>query len=85
MRTVLYQFFGTSSFEECLVATVNAGGDAYTASAIVGSIAGAYYGPEEIPRRWVKKLDRSLVKELAALSRRLVDSSPLGLGEPVAR
>ena len=83
MKTVLHHFFGTGTFEDCLVATINAGGDTDTAGAIVGSIAGAYYGPEEIPPRWVRRLDRSLVKELGELSARLVERSPLGRGDPV--
>jgi ADP-ribosyl-[dinitrogen reductase] hydrolase len=82
MQTVLHSFFSTRSFEECLVATVNRGGDADTTGAIAGAIAGAYYGPEEIPHRWVKKLDRALVAELRALAGRMVDLSPLGRGEP---
>jgi ADP-ribosyl-[dinitrogen reductase] hydrolase len=82
LRAVLHAFFQARSFEECLVATVNQGGDADTTGAIAGAIAGAYFGPEAIPRRWVKRLDRALVDELAALSDRLVDASPLGRGEP---
>jgi ADP-ribosyl-[dinitrogen reductase] hydrolase len=84
MQTVLHFFFATGSFEECVVATVNQGGDADTTGAIVGALAGAYYGPEEIPRRWVRKLDPALIKEIASLSRRLVDRSPLARGEPPA-
>jgi ADP-ribosyl-[dinitrogen reductase] hydrolase len=79
---VLHAFFEARSFEECLVATVNQGGDADTTGAIAGAIAGAHFGPEAIPRRWVRRLDRALVEELSALSDRLVDASPLGRGEP---
>jgi ADP-ribosyl-[dinitrogen reductase] hydrolase len=81
MRTVLRAFFDAPSFEECLVATVNRGGDADTTGAIAGAIAGAYFGPEAIPRRWVKKLDLAVVEELETLSGGLVDLSPLGRGE----
>jgi len=82
LQTVLHHLFATPSFEECLVATVNQGGDADTTGAIAGAIAGAYYGPEAIPRRWTRKLDRSLAGELATLACRLVELSPLGGGEP---
>ena len=82
LQTVLHHFFATRSFEECLVATVNQGGDADTTGAIAGTIAGAYYGLEDIPRRWMRKLDRALVQELDALSLRLVDLSPIARGEP---
>jgi ADP-ribosyl-[dinitrogen reductase] hydrolase len=81
LRAVLCAFFQARSFEDCLVATVNLGGDADTTGAIVGAIAGAHFGLDAIPRRWVKKLDRALVEELAALSDKLVDASPLGRGE----
>src|SRR5919204_255382 len=65
MQTVLHHFFTTTSFEACLVATVNQGGDADTTGAIAGAIAGAYYGPEAIPARWLKRLDRAVAKEVA--------------------
>jgi ADP-ribosyl-[dinitrogen reductase] hydrolase len=77
LRTVLHFLFTTRSFEECVVGVVNQGGDADTTGAIAGAIAGAYYGPEELPRRWLKRLDRGLVEELGALARRLVDLSGL--------
>jgi ADP-ribosyl-[dinitrogen reductase] hydrolase len=84
MQTVLHHFFTTPSFEACLVATVNQGGDADTTGAIAGAIAGAYYGPEAIPARWLKRLDRAVTAEVAALAPRLVALSPLGRGEPPA-
>lgn len=82
-RTVLHYFFNTSSFEECLIATVNQGGDADTTGAIVGAIAGGYYGLDAIPSRWRRRLDRSVAGELSVLSSRLVDRSPLGKGVPI--
>lgn len=82
LQTVLHFAFGTRSFEECLVAVVNQGGDADTTAAIAGAIAGAYHGPEAIPRRWLRRLDRRLTDELARLADRLVDLSPVGRGRP---
>ncbi len=84
MQTVLHAFFSTRSFEQCLVETVNLGGDADTAGAIAGMIAGAYYGPRDLPRRWLKRLDPALARELTELSERLVELSPLvrGSGAP---
>jgi ADP-ribosyl-[dinitrogen reductase] hydrolase len=81
MQTVLHHLFTTSSFETCLVATVNQGGDADTTGAIAGAIAGAHYGAEAIPARWLERLERSLVAEIGALVRRLVELSPLAAGE----
>jgi ADP-ribosyl-[dinitrogen reductase] hydrolase len=77
MQTVFHHFFRSRTFEECVVATVNQGGDADTTGAIAGGLAGAYYGLERLPRRWLKKLDRSLVTELTRLADRLVALSPL--------
>ena len=56
-QTVLHHFFSTDSFESCLIATVNQGGDADTTGAIAGMLAGAHYGVEAIPGRWLKRLD----------------------------
>jgi ADP-ribosyl-[dinitrogen reductase] hydrolase len=83
MQTVLHYFLSTQSFEECLVATVNQGGDADTTGAIAGAIAGAYYGPTQLPRDWIAKLAPALVREIQALSEHLVERSPLGQGQPV--
>lgn len=77
MRTVLHHFFSTRTYEDCLVATVNCGGDSDTAGAIVGAIAGAYYGLDAIPDRWTTELDAVLVAELAALADALLARSPL--------
>ncbi|HTN51485.1 MAG TPA: ADP-ribosyl-[dinitrogen reductase] hydrolase [Anaeromyxobacter sp.] len=80
IQTVLHFLFSTRSFEDCLVAVVNQGGDADTTGAIAGAVAGAYYGLEGLPRRWTRKLDRVLVAELSRLADRLVDLSPVARG-----
>ncbi len=77
LRTVLDAFFSTNGFEECLVKTVNRGDDADTTGAIAGAIAGARYGLEAIPPRWIRALDPDLREELAALASQLVGRSPL--------
>jgi ADP-ribosyl-[dinitrogen reductase] hydrolase len=43
----------TSSFEEAVVAAINLGDDADTVAAVTGAIAGAMYGIQQIPARWV--------------------------------
>jgi ADP-ribosyl-[dinitrogen reductase] hydrolase len=80
IQTVLHFLFTTRSFEACLTAVVNQGGDADTTGAIAGAIAGAYYGPEELPIRWLKKLDGGLRAELERLATRMVALSPVGRG-----
>lgn len=64
MQTVLHHFFNTDSFESCVVATVNCGEDADTNGAIVGMLAGALYGVEAIPQRWLDKLDDAVNTEI---------------------
>jgi ADP-ribosyl-[dinitrogen reductase] hydrolase len=81
LQTVLHHLFATASFEDCLVAVVNQGGDADTTGAIAGAIAGAHYGLAALPRRWVKKLQPALRDELEKLAERLVALSPLSLPE----
>lgn len=76
MQTVFHCFFRSRSFEHCLVETVNQGGDADTTGAIAGALAGAYYGEEAIPARWLKKMDKKLLAELTELSERLIGLSP---------
>lgn len=76
MRTVFHYLFSTASFEECLIGIVNQGGDADTTGAIGGMIAGAFYGLDALPQKWLKKLNpdvRGSVKDQAV---RLTQLSP---------
>ncbi|MBS1213589.1 MAG: draG [Proteobacteria bacterium] len=57
VQTVLHHFFSTDPFESCVVQTVNCGEDADTTGALAGMLAGAHYGLEAIPRRWLDRLD----------------------------
>jgi ADP-ribosyl-[dinitrogen reductase] hydrolase len=79
IQTVLHAFFTTRGFEECIVAAVNKGGDADTTGAIAGAIAGAYYGPEALTPRWLRRLDPAVRDEIERLSERIVALSPLGI------
>jgi ADP-ribosyl-[dinitrogen reductase] hydrolase len=54
--TCFYLFLTTDSFEEALTEVVNLGGDTDTAGAILGALAGAFYGVEAIPERWLDGL-----------------------------
>lgn len=46
-------------FEEAVTYAANMGGDADTIAAICGGMAGAYYGFEKIPERWVATLSKA--------------------------
>lgn len=77
IQTVFHYLFETSNFKDCLIGVVNQGGDADTAGAIAGMIAGPLYGLADLPKIWTKKLDKSLYKEIESLSLWLVRHSPL--------
>ncbi len=77
-QTVCHYFFRGRDFEECVVATVNQGGDADTTGAIMGGLAGAFYGIERLPSRWLRKLERNVAREICTLAETLVDLSPMG-------
>lgn len=76
LQTVFHYFFSTAGFEECLTGIVNQGGDADTTGAIGGMLAGAYYGFEALPRRWLRKLDKNVQGEIEELVPRLLALSP---------
>ncbi|MEE7627514.1 ADP-ribosyl-[dinitrogen reductase] hydrolase [Methylobacter sp. Wu8] len=64
VQTVLHYFFSTDSFESCLIATVNQGGDADTTGALAGMLAGAKYGIGQIPGRWLQQMDQQVVAQI---------------------
>ena len=66
MQTVLHHLLAAESFDACLVATVNQGGDADTTGAIVGMLAGALWGRAAIPARWLDALDPQVRAEITA-------------------
>ncbi len=66
--TCLYLLLTTSSFEEAITEVVNLGGDTDTAGAILGAMAGAYYGVDAIPARWLAGLQNREGIEARALA-----------------
>lgn len=65
MQTVLHFYFATTSFEDCVIRTVNQGGDADTTGALAAMLAGATYGTAAIPRAWSSRLDERVKNEIA--------------------
>ena len=83
LKTVFQALFAHDSFESILVDVVNRGGDADTTGAIAGMLAGACYGPDQIPMQWLKTLDlgvRRACEEqslaLLSLADRRIESRP---------
>jgi ADP-ribosyl-[dinitrogen reductase] hydrolase len=64
VRTVLSVYFTRSSMRDCVVETVNRGGDADTAGALAGMLAGATFGVSAIPREWLHRLDAAVLAEI---------------------
>ena len=52
----LYRALAAKDFEDAVRTAINAGGDADTAGAMAGAVAGARFGEEEIPENWLKGL-----------------------------
>lgn len=83
MRAVFQAFVQTDSFEAAMIDVVNRGGDADTTGAILGMIAGAHYGVEAIPPRWLTALDRNVRDLCESQALDLLELSPLMSGLPV--
>jgi ADP-ribosyl-[dinitrogen reductase] hydrolase len=78
LKAVFQGFFSQDTFEDILVDVVNRGGDADTTGAIAGMLAGALYGPDNIPARWRSGLNiktmlacRDQALNLVSLSRQI--------------
>lgn len=74
LQAVLQALLDTGSFEDCLIDVVNRGGDADTTGAIAGMLAGALYGRESLPARWLKALDPVVRERCAAQAHALVQA-----------
>jgi ADP-ribosyl-[dinitrogen reductase] hydrolase len=64
--TCLYLLMTTDCFEEALIEIVNLGGDADTTGAILGALAGAHYGVDTIPDRWLEGLQNRTAIDIRA-------------------
>lgn len=60
VQTVLHHFFNAPDYASAVIGAVNQGGDADTTGALVGMLAGARFGAQALPRRWLNKLDRTV-------------------------
>ena len=76
LQAVLQALFASDSFEDCLIDVVNRGGDADTTGAIAGMLAGALYGPQALPRRWLAALDPGIAKRCREQTRALLGTAP---------
>jgi ADP-ribosyl-[dinitrogen reductase] hydrolase len=66
LEAALWSFARTTNFQDAVLAAVNLGDDADTTGAVCGQIAGAFYGADGIPPRWLELLaKRDLITDLA--------------------
>ena len=66
LRAALWSFWRTGTFEAAVLQAANLGDDADTTAAVCGQLAGAFYGEQGIPDRWLAKL--AMREEIAALA-----------------
>lgn len=78
--TCLYLLLTTDSFEEAILEVVNLGGDSDTAGAILGAMAGAHYGLDAVPARWLAALQNR--EGIDARAQALAQRSTEGLEIP---
>ncbi|KLO22924.1 MULTISPECIES: ADP-ribosylglycohydrolase family protein [unclassified Marinitoga] len=56
LEIALWSFYNTDNFKDAVLTAINFKGDTDTIGAIIGQLAGAYYGFNEIPKLWVLKI-----------------------------
>lgn len=65
LEAVLWLFMNFDSYEQMVLGAVNLGGDTDTIAAIVGGLAGIYYGFSKIPNKWIQTICRKKeIKEM---------------------
>lgn len=58
LEAAIWCLMTTDSFEDCVIRAVNLGNDTDTVGAVAGGLAGALYGYDNIPKRWLSDLIR---------------------------
>ncbi|MEW4568800.1 ADP-ribosylglycohydrolase family protein [Tautonia sp. JC769] len=82
--TCFYLLLTTESLEEALIDVVNLGGDADSAGAILGALAGAHYGLDALPGRWLDGLRNRDGIDLRAQALALGSSAGLDIPDLVS-
>ena len=73
LEAALWCLLNTDSYKECILKAVNLGDDTDTVGAVVGGLAGIYYGADGIPKEWLAAIAKrqyieSLCEKLQKLS-----------------
>jgi ADP-ribosyl-[dinitrogen reductase] hydrolase len=78
LQAVFQALFSTDNFEAALVEIVNRGGDADTTGAILGMVAGPLYGLDNIPTRWLERLNPNIRSQCTQQARALYQLAQQG-------
>ena len=74
LEAAVWHCLHAESLEETLVGCVNLGGETDTIAAVAGGAAGAYWGAEAIPIRWLDVLHQR--ERIEAIAARLAEQRP---------
>lgn len=82
LEAALWCFQHSDNYADAVLAAANLGDDADTTAAIVGQLAGAFYGIQGIPGHWLAKLHmgqeiRAMADDLLAAAQRQAPARPL--------
>ncbi len=72
IEACLWFFLNENDYEHTILSIINLGHDTDTSAAIVGGLAGIYYGSEGIPQQWIDTLAR--LEDILELIAQLNDS-----------
>lgn len=86
LESAIWIFMNAQHYKEAIIASTNIGGDTDTIGAIVGSMAGIYYGFDSIPSNWLDKLQRKdYLIELVDRFEKSVAVLPKNVSKPIHR
>lgn len=86
LECAIWIFMNAQHYKEAIIASTNIGGDTDTIGAIVGSMAGIYYGFESIPSNWLDKVQRKdYLIELVDRFEKSVAVLPKNVSKPIHR
>lgn len=74
VNNAIFWSFNALNFREAILGPVNHGGDADTIAALTGGIAGAHFGENHIPKKWIDALDHRTVKDLQDMADWLMEN-----------
>mgnify|MGYP000546168875 CR=1 FL=1 len=58
LEAAIWCLYTTNNYRDCVLEAVNLGEDTDTVAAIAGGLAGALYGYDDIPKKWLDTLYR---------------------------